>query len=74
VLRTLKFEVEHNDLEPFDFVELNGMRLTDPANAYVVLAEALLGKRLTAAHAAIALERQFSVPNPRYGSQPRFPH
>ena len=65
VLRRLKAEVEEDDLVPFDFVELNGMRLTDPANAYSVLWEALTTKKLTPAHAAVALEKHFSVPNPR---------
>jgi len=73
VLRTLRAEVDAGDLVPFDFVELNGMRLTDPANAYSVLWEALTGKRLTPAHAALALEKHFSVPNPRCARAPARP-
>jgi hypothetical protein len=70
VLRALRAEADAGDLVPFDFVELNGMRLTDPANAYTVLCEAVTGKRLTAAHAAVALEKHFSVPNPRCAPRP----
>ena len=70
VLRALKVAEEAGDLAPFEFVELNGMRLTDPANAYSVLCEALTGKRLTPAHAAVALEKHFSVPNPRCAPAP----
>ncbi|KAG5460393.1 MAG: hypothetical protein BJ554DRAFT_7567, partial [Olpidium bornovanus] len=39
------------DVPPFQFVEINGMKLTEPAQAYIQLWEAISGQRVTAAHA-----------------------
>jgi origin recognition complex subunit 1 len=35
VIRQLKAMVEDGDLPEFDFIEINGMRLTEPNQAYV---------------------------------------
>ena len=34
VIRTLKEEYEDGDLAPFKFIEINGMKLTEPNQAY----------------------------------------
>jgi len=51
VIRHLQAKADDGQLPPFDFVELNGMRLTDPNNAYPTLWESLTGKRATVAQA-----------------------
>ena len=35
VMRQLNAMVEDGDLPKFDFIEINGMRLTEPSQAYV---------------------------------------
>ena len=35
VIKTLQSDVEQGDLSDFDFVEVNGMKLTEPSQAYV---------------------------------------
>jgi origin recognition complex subunit 1 len=44
----------------FQFVELNGMWLTEPRQAYVQLLKALTGQTVTAEQAQQLLERRFS--------------
>ena len=34
VIRTLKEEYEDGDLAPFKYIEINGMKLTEPNQAY----------------------------------------
>jgi Cdc6-like AAA superfamily ATPase len=45
VMRSLQERVDENDLAPFQLVELNGMKLTDPTQAYVKLWEAITGNK-----------------------------
>ncbi len=57
VVRALKDDAGFD----FDFVEINGMRLTEPNQAYVSLWKALSGgQKVTAAHAQELLEKRFS--------------
>ena len=49
----------------FQFVELNGMWLTEPRQAYVHLLKALTGQAVTAEQAQQLLERRFSRAAPR---------
>lgn len=46
-------------LPEFDFVEVNGMRLTDPQQVYVHVMRQLTGRRCTAKHAAQLLDKEF---------------
>jgi len=59
VVRTLKREA----VDEFNFVEINGMRLTEPAQAYAHLWRALEPRaaRVTPAHARDLLERRFEA-------------
>ncbi|KAI8872463.1 P-loop containing nucleoside triphosphate hydrolase protein [Ramicandelaber brevisporus] len=67
-----------SSLPPFAFVEINGMKLTEPSQAYVQLWNAVANmnnkstttattgsSRVTAQHAAQLLESYFSTPSPR---------
>ncbi|NXY43150.1 ORC1 protein, partial [Ceuthmochares aereus] len=71
VVRRLQQATENDDLPPFQFVEVNGMKLTDPHQAYVQILEAsktsslLTGQKVTAAHAAVLLAKLFHTPGPK---------
>lgn len=49
VVRQLKRMAEKNETIPFTYVEINGLKLTDPAAAYSLLWESLLGEDKSAA-------------------------
>ena len=53
------------ELDGFIFVEVNGMKVTDPHQSYSLLWEALRGDRVSPSHALDLLEHEFSHPNPR---------
>ncbi|RKP25559.1 hypothetical protein SYNPS1DRAFT_4022, partial [Syncephalis pseudoplumigaleata] len=59
-IKRLQEKVEGQELQPFTFVEINGMKITDPGQAYSMLWEALEGVRVTPKHAADLLEKRFS--------------
>ncbi|NWR52801.1 ORC1 protein, partial [Regulus satrapa] len=68
VIRCLQQAAENDELPPFQFVEINGMKLTDPHQAYVQILEAsrfLTGQKVTATHAAVLLAKLFSTPGPK---------
>ncbi|SPN97833.1 related to origin recognition protein Orc1p [Cephalotrichum gorgonifer] len=65
VIRQLERDVEANQLDDFIFVEINGMKITNPHHSYALLWEALKGDRVSAAQALELLEREFTNPNPR---------
>ena len=54
-----------DELDPFIFVEINGMKVTDPHQSYSLLWEALRGDRVSPSHALDLLEREFKNPSPR---------
>ncbi|KAI9019226.1 P-loop containing nucleoside triphosphate hydrolase protein, partial [Phycomyces nitens] len=69
VIRHLQHKSENNEISPFDFAEINGMKLTDPNQAYNLLwdclekssdPEATQKKRVTSAHALQLLEAKFN--------------
>jgi Cdc6-like AAA superfamily ATPase len=69
VVRHLQHQAEEKTIPEFDFVEINGMKLTDPNQAYSILWECIdrsnnnkdgKQKRYTAAHALQLLETKFS--------------
>ncbi|KAI9486029.1 MAG: P-loop containing nucleoside triphosphate hydrolase protein [Benjaminiella poitrasii] len=67
VIRYLQHQAEEKAIPDFDFVEINGMKLTDPNQAYSVLWECMdrsnndgKRKRYTASHALQLLEAKFS--------------
>ncbi|KFV52361.1 Origin recognition complex subunit 1 [Gavia stellata] len=65
VIRCLQQAAENDDLPSFQFVEINGMKLTDPHQAYVQILELLTGQKVTATHAAILLAKLFNTPGPK---------
>ncbi|KKA30189.1 hypothetical protein TD95_001900 [Thielaviopsis punctulata] len=65
VIARLEDSVLNDELDDFIFVEINGMKITDPHQAYALLWEALKGERVSPAQALDLLEREFSAPNPR---------
>ncbi|ORX70189.1 P-loop containing nucleoside triphosphate hydrolase protein [Linderina pennispora] len=64
-IRTLQESAEEGDLPQFQFVELNGMKMTEPQQAYTQLWQAITGSKVTPKHAAQLLESHFSTPSPR---------
>lgn len=65
VVASLHQAVLQDELDGFNFVEINGMKVTDPHQSYALLWEALKGDRVSANHALTLLEHEFSHANPR---------
>ena len=65
VVSRLDESVRSDELDDFIFVEINGMKITDPHQAYSLLWEALKGQRVSPSQALDLLEREFSNPSPR---------
>ncbi|KAI9829807.1 MAG: Origin recognition complex, subunit 1 [Phylliscum demangeonii] len=65
VVGQLQAAVGADELDDFVFVEINGMKVPDPHQAYALLWEALRGERVSPARALDLLQREFSQPSPR---------
>lgn len=65
VVSRLDEAVRSDELDDFIFVEINGMKITDPHQSYSLLWEALKGQRVSPSQALDLLEREFSNPSPR---------
>ncbi|XP_047442041.1 origin recognition complex subunit 1 isoform X2 [Mugil cephalus] len=65
VMRCLQHAADSDEIPPFHFIEINGMKMTDPHQAYVQILQKLTGQKATADHAAALLEKRFSLPAPR---------
>ncbi|KAM3620084.1 uncharacterized protein V6R79_018177 [Siganus canaliculatus] len=65
VMRCLQHAADVDEIPPFHFIEINGMKMTDPHQAYVQILLKLSGQKATADHAAALLEKRFSNPAPR---------
>jgi origin recognition complex subunit 1 len=65
VVSRLEDAVTSDQLDDFIFVEINGMKITDPHQSYALLWEALKGQRASPAQALDLLEREFNNPSPR---------
>ena len=65
VIASLHGAVQAEELDDFIFVEINGMKVTEPAQSYSLLWEALRDERVSPAHALSLLEQEFSRPSPR---------
>ncbi|QPG99205.1 hypothetical protein C2857_001193 [Epichloe festucae Fl1] len=65
VIARLEESVGSDELDDFIFVEINGMKITDPHQSYTLLWEALRGERASPSQALDLLEREFSNPSPR---------
>ncbi|XP_014487583.1 PREDICTED: origin recognition complex subunit 1 [Dinoponera quadriceps] len=60
VVKCLKHSVKMHKLDQFDFVEINGMKLSEPRQAYVQILKQLSGKVVTWEQAYNALEKRFN--------------
>ncbi|KAH9883715.1 P-loop containing nucleoside triphosphate hydrolase protein [Xylariomycetidae sp. FL2044] len=65
VVSRLDDAVQSDELDDFIFVEINGMKITDPHQSYSLLWEALRGQRVSPSQALDLLEREFNNPSPR---------
>lgn len=65
VVAQLNSAVHAEEMDDFIFVEINGMKVTDPHQSYSLLWEALKGDRVSPSHALDLLGREFSHPSPR---------
>ncbi|XP_048352911.1 origin recognition complex subunit 1 isoform X2 [Sphaerodactylus townsendi] len=65
VIRCLQQKVENDELPSFQFIEINGMKLTEPQQAYVQILKLLMDQKATAPHAAVLLEKMFCKPSPK---------
>nr|XP_020464826.1 origin recognition complex subunit 1 isoform X2 [Monopterus albus] len=65
VMRCLQRAADEDEIPPFHFIEINGMKMTDPHQAYVQVLQKLTGQKATADHAAALLEKRFDNPAPR---------
>uniref|UniRef100_A0A8D0CS36 Origin recognition complex subunit 1 n=1 Tax=Sander lucioperca TaxID=283035 RepID=A0A8D0CS36_SANLU len=65
VMRCLQHAADVDEIPPFHFIEINGMKMTDPHQAYVQILQKLTGQKATADHAAALLEKRFSNAAPR---------
>lgn len=65
VIKALKCEVAKDALPAFDFVEINGMRITEPRKAYVQIYRQLTEKTVNWEQAYNYLDKRFSKPSPR---------
>ncbi|KIX04294.1 uncharacterized protein Z518_05161 [Rhinocladiella mackenziei CBS 650.93] len=65
VIASLRQTVLNEELDDFNFVEINGMKVTEPHQSYSLLWEALKGDRVSPNHALSLLEQEFSHPSPR---------
>jgi origin recognition complex subunit 1 len=65
VVSRLDDAVRGDELDDFIFVEINGMKITDPHQSYSLLWEALRGQRVSPSQALDLLEREFNNPSPR---------
>ncbi|XP_061488980.1 origin recognition complex subunit 1 isoform X2 [Rhineura floridana] len=65
VIHCLEQAAKNNELPSFQFIEINGMKLTEPHQAYVQILNLLTGQKATANHAAALLEKMFCKPVPK---------
>ncbi|KAA0712957.1 Origin recognition complex subunit 1 [Triplophysa tibetana] len=65
VIRSLQQASEQDEIPQFRFIEINGMKMTDPHQAYVQILQKLTDQKATPDHAAALLEKRFSAPAPK---------
>lgn len=65
VIRALQAEVQSRKLPNFDFVGINGMKITEPRKAYVEIHKQLTGETIAWEQAYNRLDSRFSNPAPR---------
>lgn len=63
VIRTLQLQAKQKKIPQFEFIEINGMRLTEPRQAYVQIYQQLTGTKVTSEQAHSLLDKRFSTPH-----------
>ncbi|KAJ6643974.1 Origin recognition complex subunit 1, partial [Pseudolycoriella hygida] len=63
VIKTLQLQAKRKKIPEFDFVAINGMRLTEPRQAYVQIYQQLTNAKATSEQAYSLLDRRFTTPN-----------
>jgi origin recognition complex subunit 1 len=61
VIAQLKELIATNEIQDFDYVEINGLKLLTPQVAYEVLWEKVSGLNVSASNAALLLEQYFKI-------------
>ncbi|KAM0752896.1 origin recognition complex subunit 1 [Meredithblackwellia eburnea MCA 4105] len=64
VVRELQHDEVGFDMDAFHFVEINGMKVSDPSQSFTLLWEALSGKKASPRQALTNLEEHFQTPDP----------
>ncbi|EPQ11603.1 Origin recognition complex subunit 1 [Myotis brandtii] len=59
VIHCLQQAAQANDVPPFQYIEVNGMKLTEPHQVYVQILQKMTGQKATANHAAELLAKRF---------------
>ncbi|XP_036112639.1 origin recognition complex subunit 1 isoform X5 [Molossus molossus] len=59
VIHCLQQAAKANEVPPFQFIEVNGMKLTEPHQVYVQILQKMTGQKATANHAVELLAKQF---------------
>ncbi|KAF5092404.1 hypothetical protein D0Z00_004603 [Geotrichum galactomycetum] len=63
VISQLQLRCEEGELAEFAFLEINGMKLINPQEAYETLWEEISGQRISSSNAVTLLEKEFKKPN-----------
>lgn len=63
VISQLQLRCEEGELPEFAFLEINGMKLINPQEAYETLWEEISGQRISSSNAVTLLEKEFKKPN-----------
>lgn len=64
VVTALQSRADQSEIKAFRFLELNGMKITDPVQSFSILWEFISGNRVPAKTALANLETHFRTPNP----------
>lgn len=64
VISSLQQRANDKEIKPFRFLEINGMKITDPAQSFTILWEFISGNRSSAKQALSSLETHFKTPSP----------
>ena len=65
VISQLQLRCEEGELSDFSFIEINGMKLINPQEAYEIMWEEISGQRVSASNAVTLLEKEFKQANPQ---------
>lgn len=63
VISQLQLRCQDGELPEFSFIEINGMKLINPQEAYEILWEEISGQRVSSSNAVALLEKEFKIPN-----------